>query len=304
LRSGGPFPASKAAFGLALVGVLGLSTGAASAATTPKKAKRSPAATQAPPPVPVQQPPIGTPAYSWLLTVNATILYAPDFPGAKTYGFVAFPSLSFRRSDEGEKFQAPDDGVSIALYGDSRWTVGVTGRYTAGRYRTYDPARLYGIKDAKWAIEPGLFAEYWAVPDTLRMRGEIRYGVNGYNGLVGTLAADYVKRVGQWTLSAGPRVAIAGSEYMDTYFSVSPQEAAINSRVSAYAADPGVKSVGLAAAATYKWNDAFSTTLRGGYDRLVGSAADSPITKNLGSANQFTVGATASYTFDIGRFGR
>jgi outer membrane protein len=297
-------PASRGSIGLALVAVLG-ATGPAFALTKTKPVKTPPPVqAKAPPPKPVPQPPLGEPAYSWLLTINGTVLYAPDFPGARTYGFVAFPSLSFRRSDKTAAFQAPDDGVSIAIFGDSQWSVGLTGRYTAGRYRTYDPARLYGIQDAKWAVEPGLFAEYWAVGDTLRLRGEVRYGLNGYNGVVGTLAADYVARVGQFTLSAGPRVQIAGSEYMDTYFSVSPTDALDNGRVSAYSASPGVKSVGLAAAATYKWNDAFSTTLRGGYDRLVGSAADSPIAKTIGSLNQFTVGATASYTFDIGRFGR
>jgi outer membrane protein len=296
-------PPSSGPIGLALLAILG--TTAPSLALTKKKPVKTQAPVQAkaPAPAPVAQPPIGEPAYSWLLTINGTVLYAPDFPGARTYGFVAFPSLSFRRSDKTATFQAPDDGVSIALFGDSQWSVGVTGRYTAGRYRTYDPARLYGINDAKWAVEPGLFAEYWAVPDTLRLRGEIRYGINGYNGLVGTLAADYVARVGQFTLSAGPRVQIAGGEYMDTYFSVSPTEALNNGLVSAYNASPGIKSVGVAAAATYKWNDSFSTTLRGGYDRLVGSAADSPIAKTIGSLNQFTVGATASYTFDIGRFG-
>lgn len=284
--------------------ILGTGTAASAATHTRKKAKPVPAAAAAPAPVVVQQPPLGTPAYSWLLTVNATVLVVPDFPGAKTYGFIGFPSLSFRRTDSAENFQAPDDGLSIALFGDSQWSVGITGRYQSGRYRENDRGRLYGIHDAKWAVEPGLFAEYWAVPDTVRLRGEIRYGMNGYNGLVGNLSADYVKRVGKWTLSVGPRLAVAGGEYMDTYFSVSPLDAAFNGRVSAYNADAGVKSVGVAAAATYKWNDAFSTTVRGGYDRLVGSAADSPIVKNLGSKDQFSVGATASYTFDIGRFGR
>lgn len=288
---------------LAVLALAATATSASAATTTRKKTKVRPAA-ETVAPAPVQQPPIGTPAYSWLLTVNATVLVVPDFPGAKTYGFIGFPSLSLRRTDSAENFQAPDDGVSIALFGDSQWSVGLTGRYQSGRYRENDRSRLYGIHDAKWALEPGLFAEYWAVPDTLRLRGEIRYGLNGYNGLVGNLSADYVKRVGKWTLSIGPRLAVAGGEYMDTYFSVSPLDAAFNGRVSAYSADAGVKSVGVAAAATYKWNDTFSTTVRGGYDRLVGSAADSPIVKNLGSKDQFSVGATASYTFDIGRFGR
>ena len=236
------------------------------------------------------------------MTFKGNIIVTPDFPGAKTYGFVAYPSLSFRRADEAERFQAPDDGISIALWGDSRWSLGLVGRYQTGRYRN-DDRKLYGIQDAKWALEPGLFGEAWA-GDNIRLRGEIRYGFNGYSGLVGNVGVDYVQRIGKFTLSGGPRMAIAGSEYMDTYFGVTAQDALWNGRVTPYKADPGVKSVGVAAAATYQWNDQWATTVRGGYDRLVGAAAESPITRTLGSRDQFTVGASASYSFSLDGFGR
>ena len=245
---------------------------------------------------------VGSMPAGYLVTIKGNIIVTPDFPGAKTYGFVAYPSLSFRRADEAERFQAPDDGISIALWGDSRWSLGLVGRYQTGRYRN-DDRKLYGIQDAKWALEPGLFGEAWA-GDNIRLRGEIRYGFNGYSGLVGNVGVDYVQRIGKFTLSGGPRMAIAGSEYMDTYFGVTAQDALWNGRVTPYKADPGVKSVGVAAAATYQWNDQWATTVRGGYDRLVGAAAESPITRTLGSRDQFTVGASASYSFSLDGFGR
>ena len=186
-----------------------------------------------------------------------------------------------------------------------QWAAGLVGRYQSGRYRENDKVRLYGISDAKWAIEPGIFGEYWVLADTMRLRGEVRYGINGYNGLVGMVSADYVKKVGKFTLSR--RSARRTSPAASTWTPISalrPQDAAFNRNVTAYAPDAGIKSVGVAGAATYKWNDAFSTTVRGGYDRLVGQAADSPIVKNLGSANQFSFGASANYTFDITRYVR
>lgn len=242
---------------------------------------------------PVEQP------YGWLLTVKGNVLLSPNFPGAKSYGFIAYPSLSLRRAGTPENYSAPDDGVSIALFGDSQWAIGFVGKYQSGRYREND-RRLYGIRDAKWALEPGLYGEFWALADTLRVRGEMRYGINGYNGLVGTLALDYVQRVGKFVISGGPRLQMAGSEYMDTYFGVTGVDALRNGTVTQFKADPGVKSVGVAAAATYKLNDQWSTTVRGGYDRLVGSAADSPLVRNLGSKDQFSLGASASYTFPLG----
>jgi outer membrane scaffolding protein for murein synthesis (MipA/OmpV family) len=245
----------------------------------------------------------GSTPTGWLLTVSGTALVVPEFPGSGSYGFIAYPALSLRRTDDPKTFKAPDDGISFALFGDSRWSVGLVGRYQGGRYRQSDMARLYGISDAKWAGEAGVYGEFWPLADTLRLRGELRYGFNGYNGLVGNLGIDYVQRVGRFTLAAGPRMAIAGGEYMDTYFGVTAQDALWNGRVTPYKAEAGVKSVGVAASATYQWNDQWATTVRGGYDRLVGSAADSPITRNLGSRDQFTVGASASYSFALDGFG-
>ncbi len=66
--------------------------------------------------------------------------------------------------------------------------------------------------------------------DTLRLRGEMRFGINGYNGLVGNLSLDYVQRVGKFVISGGPRMALAGSEYMETYFGVTQQDALNNRR--------------------------------------------------------------------------
>lgn len=238
--------------------------------------------------------------YGWLLTVKGNVTVSPDFPGSKTYGFVVYPSFSLRKEGTAEGFNAPDDGISLALFGQSRWAAGVVGRYQTGRYTGDDRRKLTGIQDAKWALEPGLFAEFWPMQDTLRLRGEMRFGINGYNGLVGNLSLDYVQRVGKFVISGGPRMALSGSDYMETYFGVTQQDALNNSQVTYYKPDAGVKSVGLAAAATYRWNDNWATSVNAGYDRLVGSAADSPIVKNLGTNNQFTFGASASYTFPLG----
>lgn len=247
-----------------------------------------------PAPQPVKEVP------AWLVTIRAQVAGSPEFPGSDEYSVIAYPTISIRRNDGPERFSAPDDGISFVVFGSSHWAVGAVGRYQGGRYLQQD-RRLYGIQDAKWAIEPGLFGEFWALTDTVRLRGELRYGINGYNGLIGSVALDYVHRMSpRLVLNAGPRVTIAGSEYMDTYFGVTQQDAAWNGTVTPYSPGAGVKSVGVAAAATYRWNDQWSTTVRGQYDRLVGPAGDSPIVRNFGSQNQFTLGASASYTFPLG----
>jgi outer membrane scaffolding protein for murein synthesis (MipA/OmpV family) len=237
----------------------------------------------------------------WLVTIKGNLVVSPNFPGSKQYSFIGYPTLSVRRTNDPSRFGAPDDGLSIGLYGDEpHWTVGFIGRYQQGRYVS-DNGGLAGIQDARWALEPGIYGEYWLLRDQVRFRGEVRYGLFGYNGFVGRLGADFVQNWGKFAVSAGPRMALGGSDYMNTYYGVSATDAQNNARVTAYKADPGVVSVGAAAAAYYVINDNWSTTVYANYDRLVGSAQASPIVKTFGSPNQFTFGTMLNYSFAIGQ---
>lgn len=237
----------------------------------------------------------------WLVTIKANAILSPNFPGSNQYSFGAYPTLSVRRINDPSRFGAPDDGLSIGIYGDEpHWTVGFVGRYQEGRYVANNGA-LAGIQDARWAVEPGVYGEYWLLRDQVRLRGEVRYGINGYNGFVGRLGADVVQNWGRFAVSAGPRMALGGSEYMNTYYGVTAADAQNNKLVTQYKADPGIVSVGAAAAAYYVINDNWSTTVYANYDRLVSSAQNSPIVRTFGSPNQFTFGTMLNYSFAIGK---
>ena len=106
-----------------------------------------------------------------------------------------------------------------------------------------------------------------------------------------------MSRIGPWTLATGPRLSLADQEFAETYFGVRPFEAAINGLVPAYRPSGGLNSVGVATSLSYDWSPEWSTTVSVSYARLVGDAADSPIVKRFGSENQFTFGASVSYSF-------
>jgi outer membrane scaffolding protein for murein synthesis (MipA/OmpV family) len=232
----------------------------------------------------------------WVVTLRANAVGGPKFPGSSDTGFIAFPSGSIRSAGSPVRFSTPDDGPSLALYDTGFIRAGLTARYQTGRY-TSDDRRLAGIRDAKWAIEPGAFVDIWAVPDTLRARFEIRRGFHGHEGVVGNFGLDLVQRFGQWTVSAGPRVYVADAEYMKSYFGVTGQDAAWNPRVRAYKPDGGLKGYGVAGAITYQINEAWAVTGHARYERLAKQAADSPIVKSFGKRDQISFGATLSYSF-------
>jgi outer membrane scaffolding protein for murein synthesis (MipA/OmpV family) len=231
----------------------------------------------------------------WIVTLKGNLRVGPSYPGADDFSFIGYPSLSFRRAGTVERFSAPDDGLSFSFLDDSALRFGVVGRFQGGRY-LQDDRRLLGLEKINWAIEPGLFAEYWPL-EFLRARAEIRRGFNGHEGFVADLGLDVVQRFGAFTVSAGPRLSLGDTEFTRTYFGVTPVEAARNGEVTAYRPSGGITSVGATAGATYDWSAQWSTTAFVSYKRLVGDAADSPIVKRFGSENQIGLGLTASYSF-------
>lgn len=235
----------------------------------------------------------------WIVTLKANLQLQPSYPGADDLSFIGYPSLSFRRAGTVERFSAPDDGLSFSFVEDSALRFGVVGRFQGGRYLD-DDRRLFGLNKIDWAIEPGVFVEYWPLA-FLRARAEIRHGINGHDGFVADLGLDLVQTFGAFSVSAGPRLSLGDDEFTRTYFGVTPVEAALNGQVEAYRPSGGITSVGAVASASYKWSEQWATTAFVSYDRLVGDAADSPIVQEFGSENQFGLGLTISYSFGVGR---
>ena len=233
---------------------------------------------------------------AWIATITLNAQAAPRFAGSDDLSLFAFPSIGFRRPGEPVRFSAPDDGLSISVLESPSLRIGAVGRFEPGRYFGDDKKNLFGLRDVKWSIEPGAFVEVWPI-EWLRARAELRHGFNGYNGFVGNLALDGVLRAGRLVFSIGPRLAFGGDSFTNAYFSVTPFEAALNGRVTPFRANGGITSVGGLGALTYTWSEQWATTVYAGYNRLVGDAGDSPITRRLGSENQFTVGASVSYSF-------
>ena len=88
---------------------------------------------------------------------------------------------------------------------------------------------------------------------------------------------------------------------MSTYFGVSPSEAsAPGSVLSPYSPGAGFESVGVQARVEYAVSERTTVHVRGGWQRLVDTAADSPIVA-LGDKDQFSIGVGLSrkLAFDL-----
>lgn len=234
----------------------------------------------------------------WTLTLGAEGRVLPTYEGSSNYRFLPVPLFDIRRAGTPRHFQSPRDGASIGIIEFDNFRLGPTLKVRLPR-REGDDAKLRGLGDVNFAVELGGFAEYWFTP-WLRARGELRQGVSGHHGLTGDLMADVVMPVTpQLTLSGGPRVSFDSGKTMQTYFGVDPTQAVL-SGLPVYNPSGGVRSYGAGIMARYQITPEWATHLFVEYERLTGSAADSPLVALRGSRDQVTTGLGVTYSFDVG----
>ena len=235
------------------------------------------------------------PSDSWIVTLKANGVIGPAYPGAKSFGAIAYPSLSVRRASTPASFSAPDDKISFALFDQGSIKAGPSARFIGAR-KAGDHHELTGIHDVDWTMEGGAFLEVWPMQN-LRARLDVRRGLHGHQGMVADVGLDFVQPYGAWTFSIGPRASLGDHSYSAAYFGVTPQDAVSNGRATAFNPSGGLTSVGATAAATYQFSPQWATTGYVRYDNLVGQAAKSPIVRVLGKEQQFTLGVKVSYSF-------
>lgn len=236
----------------------------------------------------------------YIVTVRVNAVTSPRWQGASLMSAIAYPSMSFRKASETPKFASPDDAIGFGIIKNDQFSIGPAFRYRSGRYDGGDKD-LRGLHDVRWTVESGVYADVWINPN-LRARGEIRRGFREKDGFTANLGLDLVNSFNSWTVAIGPRLAISDGSFMRHNFGVTQRDALLNPRLKPYVAKAGFKSVGLYASASYKFNEAWTATLHGGYDRLVAAAASSPVVKSLGSVNQMMVGFQLSYSFPVKGF--
>jgi MipA family protein len=233
----------------------------------------------------------------WIVTVGALPGLAPEFSGSNQYRFNLIPLFDIRRSGEQPTLFFPDDGLQYAIIDTPQFKVGPVGNLKSGR-GSADNSQLVGLENYDWAVQAGVFGEYWFVPDVFRARVELLWGFHSGDGLTANLAADWVQHLGKATLAIGPRMVIMTNDTAQLEYGVTAEQAAINRRVNAYDASGGIESVGVAATLTYPLTRQVNFMAYGRYDGLMGSAADSTVTERFGSDSQYQFGVGLTYSFN------
>lgn len=231
------------------------------------------------------------PQRQYVVNLGAGAGMVPQYPGADKYMFVPYPIIEVGRLYLPFIGQTEKKTRGIFIYP----SFGLI-----GERKPSEDNSLEGTKKIDWAFEAGVGGGFRY--DWFRAYATIRQGFNGYSGQTGEIGADLILPMGtRFEVAFGPRASWGSDGYMETYFGVTPSEAA-KGILTPYKADAGFKTVGLAGQVNYWVNPKTRLQVKGSWNRLIGDAGDSPIVK-YGSADQWMVGIGISrkFSFDVFR---
>lgn len=226
----------------------------------------------------------------WSVVIGGGGSYAPDYEGSDDYEFQPFPFASIVYDDfifvEGMSL-----GANLLNYEGLK--AGPIARYSGGRDED-DNNALDGLGDVDDSIELGGFLKYelgiWSAAMTVTQDVG-----GGHEGMLAEMSTGVAVPLSDSVRSSIEASASwADSNYMETFFGVSGSQA-LKSGYDRYEADAGFKDIGITLGLDYMVTEAIGVSGRVQYKRLLGDAADSPIVKDEGSADQFFTGMFLTY---------
>lgn len=217
----------------------------------------------------------------------------PAYPGADRMSLSPFFDFGIARQGDEFAYEAPDESFGFPIISAGGIHLGPTLAVTDAR-KIHDS--MNGLRAIDTTFEVGLSVEA-DITSQLYFYAEFRRGLGGHDAWTGQAGLDYILRNGDgWLLSAGPRLTWGDRRHTRSYFGISPTESA-DTGLSAYDPSGGIQSAGAVIGGLYQLNQRWGLAAYGGYSRLVGNAADSPIVRRFGNRNQWSTGLALSYTF-------
>ncbi len=216
---------------------------------------------------------------NWEIELGLGAQFSPDSDGLKRYTAEPGPVINVRYQDR--FFASTGEGIGFNLLSFRNFRFGAAISYDLGRQMHQDGKNLDGLGNIYPAPEAKIFASYVptkSFPITLRF--DARKQIGATDGWIGDFGA-YLPGPGssaKFAWFAGPGVTFADQRYMQGYFGVSDQQAA-STNYRRYRASPGLKSATFGVSADYFIDAHWLVVANGAVERLLGSAAQSPITE-------------------------
>lgn len=229
----------------------------------------------------------------WAVTLGGGALMVPEYQGSDEYEFMAVPYVDVKYKDI-VTFN-PFEGLRYNAFREGGLTLGAGVGYDFGRDDD-DGDRLRGMGDVDGSVEGQLFAKYGVGATS----GEITFAHDlgdGHEGYTVEAEVGHAFFISEARAIIRPSIGTtyASDNYMESYFGVSNAQANTSrAGLNQFDAGAGFKDVSANVFARLPLTQHWSLNGLAGYSRLLGDAADSPVTE---SENQFMTGAFVAYTF-------
>lgn len=227
----------------------------------------------------------------WDLRLGLLGAVHPDYAGSDDYDTSLAPYFRINWKDT---IVFSGRSLRARVFNRHGFSLGPVARLRGGRDEG-DNDDLRGLGDDDNALEVGGFLRYRTGPYRLRLTA-VHDVAGGHNGAVVEMGAGMqVPFERPWFLLMG-KATWADQDYTSSYFGITPGQAA-GSGLRPFAASAGIRDVGFSISSRLPLWRGLSLVAVLNYERLLGDAADSPLTARLGSPNQLSASTGFIYRF-------
>ena len=219
---------------------------------------------------------------------------APDYEGSDDYMPIPFGSFSVRW-DNHMSIGFGGDGLRANLLPSPTFRAGPLMQFIFERDDVEDEV-VKKLKPVDHAFMAGGFVGFeWS---RFRAGLEASADMAGSNdGFLLKATSGYsLVRTSTWMVSVDASATFADEKYMDAYFSIDAEDSA-RSGLDRFEAEAGIKDASFGLSVLYSPFERWSILTALGYTRLLGDAADSPVTDDRGDPNQVFGGLAVVYRF-------
>lgn len=228
------------------------------------------------------------------LQLGAGAFYRPEYKGSKDYKVRPLPwgSLSYRRGDRYVEISGPSMRANII--GGGHFEFGPSLSSEMGRDNDIDNLTVRRLGKIGNATMAGAFFKSeidLGKGSGLQIGAEAAIDIGDTNnGKTAKLEVGYQRPMGnRWMAMTGVSTTWADKKYMQTYFGVT-SVGSLASGLPVYSAKSGLENVEWSLGLFYRASERWSVISFLNYQRLLYSAAKSPIVRQVGTANQLGFG--------------
>ncbi|PPD53291.1 MAG: MltA-interacting MipA family protein [Methylotenera sp.] len=201
------------------------------------------------------------------------MIYGPAYDGSDEYKLKVVPTISVDYEDG--LFFAGIGGIGSYPIQGENYKLGASIGRSFGREESKDRKNLRGMGDIDSSTTISLMGEYGFGP--VDISGKLTKGNSDYGTTATMEIGTRFPITNDLMLMTSAGLTWADDDHMNSYFGVSSVQAA-RSSYRRYQAESGIKSVGVNAGAFYALTKEVDMALMLSADKLLGDAADSPIT--------------------------